>query len=50
MIDYELFLLLCVVLSPYRPLYFFAPLPLKIAPKGGIPATLRTTVLKGLKK
>jgi len=37
---------LYVVSPPVAPFVFFAPLPLKLAPKGAIPLTLRNTVLQ----
>jgi len=33
------------VLEYFRPLWFFAILPIEIAPKGAIPPTLRNTAL-----
>ena len=36
---------LCVVSLPIAPFVFFAPLFIKIAPKGAIPPTLRNTEL-----
>jgi len=41
----EHFRTLYVASPPYRPLCFFAPLPFKIAPKGGIPPTWRNAGL-----
>jgi len=47
MIEYWLSIFAPSVLfrSPITPFVFFVPLPLKIAPKGAIPPTLRTTHL-----